>query len=130
MNQIDWLATLHLNAVRIIAASIVICVAALVTQGIPEGQGIGFVFGLLIGAPIAVAIFVLSGFAVSKIAGWFGGSAGTLIAGAAALMGILIAVIGDPLIWAVRFFYPQIVPVERFNIINPHAVIAVYRATP
>jgi len=48
-------------------------------------------------------------------------------AGLMSLMMIVFIAVGDPLIWIVRKYYPAIVPVQSFNIINLRAVILVQK---
>ncbi len=59
----------------------------------------------------------------------FAGSMGVPMMGGpeflASLMVILIIAVGDPLIWIARKYYPAIVPVKTWNIINLRAILLV-----
>jgi hypothetical protein len=121
-----WIPTLHLNLVRVISATITIAILYLLGRLTGTFTGGSSLLSVII-IPGALLITGLSMVLFCKVAGSMGvpftGVVGT---GMAVAMVVFIAV-GDPLIWIVRRYYPEIVPVRTFNIINPRAVILIQR---
>lgn len=128
LSDTQWGATLHLNVVRLISASItwgwvaLIALAAGIIHVMP-GEAtpvLGFMF-----APAAMLFVGLTGILICKFIAAIGVPYVDLIGGMLSIVMVVFIVAGDPLIWGIRRFYPTIVPVERFNALNLQAVILV-----
>jgi hypothetical protein len=125
-----WIGTLHLNIVRVLSAAITLAVLFLIgrlTGFLSGSQWANMSFVDILFMPAALLIVGLAVILVFRFAGSMGVP---MMEGPAGLMSLLMVVfiaVGDPLIWIVRKYYPAIVPVQSFNIINPRAVILVQK---
>jgi len=125
-----WIETLHLNGVRVLSAAITLVVLYLVGRltGILSGpQWANASFINILFMPAALLSIGLAVILVFRLAGSMGVPMMEGPAGLMSLVMIVFIAVGDPLIWIVRKYYPGIVPVQRFNIINPRAVILVQK---
>lgn len=130
LTNTHWAGTLHLNAVRIISATITLAVLYILGRlaGIlsgPSWANLSLLNVLIMPAlllPIGLGVIV-----VFRILGSMSVPFTDAAAGLASLMMIAFIAVGDPLIWFARKYHPTIVPVEQFNFINPHAVMMVQK---
>ena len=130
LTDTHWIPTLHLNGVRVLSAAITLVVLYLVGRltGIlsgPQWANISFVEILVM--PAALLVIGLAVILAFRLAGSMGVPMMEGPAGLMSLMMLVFLAVGDPLIWIIRKYYPAIVPVQSFNIINPRAVILVQK---
>lgn len=121
---------MHLNGIRVLSAAITLVVLYLVGRltGIlsgPQWANMSFIQILFI--PAVLLVIGLAVILVLRFAGSMGVPMMEGVAGLMSLMMIIFIAVGDPLIWIVRKYYPAIVPVRSFNIINPKAVLLVQK---
>lgn len=126
-----WVSTLHLNVVRIVSATLTLVLLYILGRltGLLSGPGwanVSILDALVM--PAALLVVGLGVIMVFRIAGSMGVPFMNGPAGLMSLVMIVFVAIGDPLIWIVRKYYPTIVPVGKFNFINPHAVMLVQRS--
>ena len=129
--EAHWTATLHLNAVRVVSSTVTLVVLYFFGRlsGVLSGQGWEKMSILnLIALPAGLLLVGLATIMVLRLAGSMGVPFTDAIAGLASVMMIVFIAIGDPLIWIVRKYYPEIVPVEQFNFVNLSAVLMVQRS--
>lgn len=128
LNDTHWQATLHLNAVRVVSATITLMILFLLGKvfGVlsgPHWAGVSIVDVLTI--PAALLVVGLAIIGVCRVAGKMGVPMIDAVAGIMSLVMIVFIAVGDPLIWVVRKYYPGLVPVQEFKFVNPNAVIMV-----
>jgi hypothetical protein len=131
LRDTHWIGTLHLNAVRVLSATATLILLYLIGRvtGIAGGPGWANVSILnVLTLPLALLIVGLSAIFLFRLAGSLGVPFMDSVAGLMALVMIVFIAVGDPLIWLVRKYYPAIVPVDQFGLLNPRAVIMVQRA--
>jgi hypothetical protein len=130
LTETHWMGTLHLNLVRVLSATVTLAILYLLGRltGILSGPGWAHLSILnVIVLPAGLLMVGLAGILVFRFAGSMGVPFMDACAGLMSLVMIVFVAVGDPLIWIVRKYYPAIVPVEQFGIINPHAVMMVQR---
>lgn len=126
LTDTHWVATLHINIVRVLSATITLAVLY------PIGRMIGLVnsnadFLSVFVIPFGLLLFGLAGILFFRLAGSMGVPFMQPCEGLLALMMIVFIAVGDPLIWFARKYFPNIVPSKDFRIINPRAVILVQK---
>lgn len=130
LTDTHWIETFHLNGVRVLSAAITLVVLLLVGRltGVLSGsQWSNMSFVNILFMPAALLVIGLGVILAFRLAGSMGVPMMEGPAGLMSLMMIVFIAVGDPLIWIVRKYYPRIVPVRSFNIINPRAVILVQK---
>lgn len=130
LTNTHWIATLHLNGVRVLSATVTLVVLFLVGRltGILDGrQWANMSFVSILFTPAVLLVIGLAVILAFRLAGSMGVPMMEGPAGLMSLMMVVFIAIGDPLIWIVRKYYPAIVPAQSFNIINPQAVILVQK---
>lgn len=130
VTDLHFLATIHLNLVRVASATLTLLLLFIVGRiiGVLSGPGwssvpiykvLVFPAGLLlVGVSLVLFCRVIAPMNIP-----FAG----LISGLMSLVMIVFIAVGDPLIWFVRRYYPSLVPVRDFSFVNPHAVMMVQR---
>lgn len=126
LSETHWGATLHLNVARALSATLTLAVLY------PIGRITGIVsphadFFSVFVVPLGLLLFGLAGILAFRLAGSMGVPFMQPCEGLLALMMIIFIAVGDPLLWFARKYYPNIVPVKQFNIVNPRAVILVQK---
>jgi hypothetical protein len=121
-----WGATFHLNVARAVSATLTLMILY------PIGRLTGFVspetsFLSVFVIPLGLLLFGLAGILTFRLAGSLGVPFMQQCEGLLSLIMILFIAIGDPLIWVVRKYYPNLIPVNEFSIVNPRAVILVQK---
>lgn len=128
LTDTHWGATLHMNIVRVLSATLMLAVLY------PIGRMIGLVsstadFFSIFVIPFGLLLFGLAGILSFRLAGSMGVPFMQPCEGLLALMMIVFVAVGDPLIWFAKKYFPNIVPSKEFSIINPRAVILVQKET-
>ncbi|MEI9990586.1 MAG: hypothetical protein WDM86_11155 [Rhizomicrobium sp.] len=127
LSETDWAATFRLNAVRVAAATVVMAVVVLIlviAGAHPRGESpLGFIFMPVVFLTVGSGMYWLF-----RALGKIGIPIMDAVAGFMKLVIVIFVVIGDPLVWFVRRFYPALVPVERFGFVNFVPFILVQRA--
>jgi hypothetical protein len=127
-----WSGTIYLNVVRVISATITLVVIYLLGRltGIVSGPSWANV--TIINAIFTPAVLLFIGVAVILTFRLAGSMGVPFMKGPEALMALMMIVfiaVGDPMIWVVRKYYPNVIPVQSFNIINLRAVMLVTKET-
>lgn len=126
LTDTHWGATLHMNIVRVLSATLMLAVLY------PIGRMIGLVssnvdlFSIFV-IPFGLLLFGLAGILSFRLAGSMGVPFMQPCEGLLAVMMIVFVAVGDPLIWFAKKYFPNIVPSKEFSIINPRAVILVQK---
>jgi hypothetical protein len=128
-SETHWSSTFHLNAVRVLSATVTLVVLYLlgrVTGVVPAGHSPTLVAALsLLVVPAGLLVFGMAAILTLKALASMGVPMMEGPAGLASLIVVLFIAIGDPLIWTLRKYYPAIVPVDEFRFVNPRALILV-----
>ncbi len=130
LTDTHWIETFYLNGVRVLSATITLVVLFLIGRltGVLSGsQWSNMPFVNILLMPAALLVIGLGVILAFRVAGSMGVPMMEGPAGLMSLIMIVFIAVGDPLIWIVRKYYPRIVPVRSFNIINPRAVILVQK---
>lgn len=118
-----WFTTLHLNIARAVSATVTLVFLYLI--GCLIGAfSVAEILGVFV-IPLGLLCVGVAAILVFRAAGAVGVPFMKPIEGLLALMMIVFIAIGDPLLWLLRRWYPNIVPVHRFRILNFRAVILV-----
>lgn len=126
LTDTHWGATLHMNIVRVLSATIMLMVLY------PIGRVIGLIGSnadllSVFAIPFGLLLFGLAGILAFRLAGSMGVPFMQPCEGLLALMMIVFIAVGDPLIWFAKKYFPNIVPSKEFSIINPRAIILVQK---
>lgn len=127
LRDTHWIGTLHLNAVRTVSAALTLVVLYLFGKLTGFLGGVHVPIGQVVLMPAALLIVGLAVIAFFRMAASMGVPMMEGPAGLMSLMMVAFIAVGDPLIWIVRKYYPNIVPVRDFNIVNPKALILVQK---
>lgn len=130
LTDTHWVGTFHLNIVRVLSATVTLAVLYLLGRltGILSGPGWANVSLLdAFVMPAGLLIVGVLGILAFRLAGSMGVPFMLNVETLLALVMIVFIAVGDPLIWLVRKYYPAIVPVDRFNMINPRAIMLVQK---
>ena len=123
MDKTDWKSTLILNAERATAAGIVWTVVMLIWS--PQGQSVTESLKWLYQFPVMYLLgLVPLGLIAVKLH-----ERGIEWAGVFAGFVSLLIVVGDPIVFAARKLFPNLVPVDSFKMFNRVLVLLVYRPT-
>lgn len=130
LTETHWIETIHLNAVRVLSATVTLVVLYIFGRLTGFLSGPGWANASILSVLIMPALLLMVGLAVIfvlRLAGSMGVPFMDGVAGLMSLMMIVFIAVGDPLIWIARKYYPPIVPVDQFGFINPHAVMMVQK---
>ena len=115
MTVIDWRATAYLTALRSAASGLMWGCVILLFGGSSSTALIFMIFGVLIGTCLYVPMGVI-----------FAGLARLFPpAGLACLPAIIYMMGGDPVLWTIRKFRADFLPIEKFGLVNFNTIIFV-----
>lgn len=123
LRQVKWPPTLQLHLIRALAAGVVWALLTLLMVGgqpdAPTWWAMPLIFPLVyfIGLPVYLAI--------AKVSALFG-DMGKAFGGFIVLALALGIVVGDPLVYLLHQQRPDLVPVERFRLVNFATVLFVH----
>lgn len=115
MAVVDWKATIYLTVLRSAAGGFACGCIVLFFGGETSVAMMFMIFGSVIGTLIYVPIGIIFA-AVARI---------FPPAGLACLPSIIYMAAGDPILWGIRKFRSDLLPIEKFNVVNFNTVIFV-----